>query len=118
MRSLIGVLGFVTVAACGGGPEAPVAAPKPMAPVVAAPKPVTPAAVNAAIDERQLRALYTRYVDARKQNNERTDVRYEALAESVQKMMPKLREKHGQKAIDFEVVVANGKVGLKPKVGP
>ena len=98
---------------------APWSAPKPMAPALAAPKPAPVAsASNAAIDERQLRALYTRYVDARKQNNERTDVRYEALAESVQKMMPKLREKHGQKAIDFEVVVANGKVGLKPKVGP
>ena len=64
-----------------------------------------------------MRAIYSRYVDARRQNNERTDVRYESLAESVQKMMPKLREKHAGKPIDFEIVLQNGKVGLKPKVG-
>ena len=64
-----------------------------------------------------MRAIYSRYVDARRQNNERTDVRYEVLAESVKKMMPKLREKHAGKAIDFEIVLQNGKVGLKPKVG-
>jgi hypothetical protein len=63
-----------------------------------------------------MRAIHASYVDARRKNNEGADVRYEALAESVEKMIPKLREKHGGKAIDFEVVVQNGKVGLKPKV--
>lgn len=64
-----------------------------------------------------IRALYDRYVDARRKNNERIDnVKFETLQQSVDKMMPKLREKHGNKAIDFEVVLQDGKVGLKPKV--
>lgn len=64
-----------------------------------------------------MRALYDRYLDARKQNNERVDnVKFETLQTSVEKMLPKLREKHAGKQIDFEVVVQDGKVGLKPKV--
>lgn len=65
-----------------------------------------------------MRRLYDNYVEAKKKNNERVDnVKYESLATSVQQMMPKLREKHGNRPIDFEIVVQNGKVGLKPKVG-
>jgi len=107
----------------------PIAAPptmnKPTAPAMSVPKPVPAPAPprpeaptpSGNLDDGQMRAIYSRYVDARRQNNERTDVRYEALAESVQKMMPKLREKHAGKPIDFEIVLQNGKVGLKPKVG-
>ncbi len=61
--------------------------------------------------------LYDRYVDARRKNNERVDnVKFESLQQSVEKMMPKLREKHGNKAIDFDIVLQDGKVGLKPRV--
>ncbi|GAB4210662.1 MAG: hypothetical protein OHK0013_31510 [Sandaracinaceae bacterium] len=64
-----------------------------------------------------IRALYERYIDARRRNNERTDnVRFETLQQSVEKMIPKLREKHAGKVIDFDVVVQDGKVGLKPRV--
>lgn len=64
-----------------------------------------------------LKALYDRYVDARRRNNERVDnVKFEVLQQSVEKMLPKLREKHGNKAIEFDVVLTDGKVGLKPKV--
>jgi len=65
----------------------------------------------------EMRTLYDRYLDARKQNNERVDnVKFETLQTSVEKMLPKLREKHAGKQIEFEVVVQDGKVGLKPKV--
>ena len=47
--------------------------------------------------------------------NERVDnVKYETVAKSLQEMVPKLKEKHGNKAIDFAVVVKDGKVGIKP----
>ncbi len=78
------------------------------------PVPRQPAATSSDPD---IRALYDRYVDARRRNNERVDnVRFETLQQSVDKMMPKLREKHGNKAIEFDVVLQDGKVGLKPKV--
>ena len=43
------------------------------------------------------------------------EVRYEALVGSIQKMLPELAKKHQGKRIDFEVVVKDGRVGLKPK---
>jgi hypothetical protein len=87
---------------------------RPMAPP-AAPRP--PAAPPQGTPGPDMRALYERYVDARRRNNERVDnVKFESLQQSVEKMMPKLREKHGNKAIDFDVVLQDGKVGLKPRV--
>lgn len=69
------------------------------------------------LDEARMRRIYESYIEARKRNNERVDnVKFETVQQSVQQMMPKLREKHGDRPIDFEVVVQNGKVGLKPKV--
>lgn len=59
--------------------------------------------------------MYSQYIEARRRNNERTDnVRYETIEKSISQMLPKLREKHGGKEIDFEVVVKDGKVGIKP----
>ncbi len=83
----------------------------------AVPKP-PPIKVPALDEESRLRRIYETYLEARRRNNERVDtVKYDSWKQSMEKMMPKLREKHGGRPIDFEVVVQNGKVGLKPKVG-
>ncbi len=77
--------------------------------------PARPAARKAGPTEPRMRAIYDEYVAARRKNNERVDnVRYEKLQKSIEKMVPKLREKHAGKDIDFKVVVKNGRVGLKP----
>lgn len=71
-------------------------------------------AANGPGDDR-LRALYQQYIDARKRNNERTDnVPFETLAKSIRAMVPKLQSKSRGGQIDFEVVVRNGRVALKP----
>jgi hypothetical protein len=73
-----------------------------------------PSAGNGMSDE-QILNLYQRYVSARRDNRERTDnVRIETVAKTVRDMIPKLREKHAGKQIDFEVVVKDGRVALKP----
>ncbi len=90
---------------------APPAAAKPAPPAV--PRPAAPA--PAAASEPQLRALFDRYVEARKQNNERVDnVKFETVAASIEKMRPELEKKHQGKRIDFEVVVKDGRVGFRP----
>jgi hypothetical protein len=62
-----------------------------------------------------MRKVYQRYVEARERNNERVDnVRFENVKQSIEKQLPTLRAKHKGKNIDFEVVIRNGKVGLKP----
>ncbi|MEQ8890159.1 MAG: MXAN_5187 C-terminal domain-containing protein, partial [Sandaracinaceae bacterium] len=60
---------------------------------------------------------YADYISARRQNSERTDnMSYDKLEKSVKKMKDRLRQKHGDRKIDFEVVLQNGRVGLKPKI--
>ncbi|MFW6050580.1 MAG: MXAN_5187 C-terminal domain-containing protein [Myxococcota bacterium] len=87
----------------------------PPPPVPKAPPAPNAAGRRSALEEERLRSLYREYVEARKRNNERVDnVRYETLAKNVQAMVPKLQQKHKGKRIDFEVVVQNGRVGLKP----
>ena len=121
--------GAVVVPRPGGPPAPPAAAgarpvppPPPAArgapPAPPARPPAAPAAAPAArdLDAARIRTIYDDYVAARRKNNE-ADVRFETVEQSVRQMLPKLREKHGNRPIDFEVVVSNGKVGLKPKVG-
>jgi hypothetical protein len=67
--------------------------------------------------ETRMRQIYESYVDAKRQNNERTDrIDYETVAKSLKKMVPKLDRKHKGKRIDFKVIVTDGKVGIKPVV--
>ena len=68
-------------------------------------------------EEARMRKLYDRYVEARKRNNERVDnLKFETVAKSIRKQLPRLQKKHQGRKIDFEVVVKDGRVGLKPVV--
>jgi hypothetical protein len=102
----------------------PIAAPPARAPAAAVPKPVSatfgkpkPSAPRPAEPRDEMRHLYDEFVAARRRNNEQADVAYDKMSDSIQKMRDRLREKHGDKKIGFEVVVQDGKVGLKPKIG-
>ena len=70
---------------------------------------------SGALSDDQIQGIYARYVEARKQNKERVDnVKIETVAKTVRDMLPKLEQKHAGKKIDFEVVVKDGRVALKP----
>jgi hypothetical protein len=80
-----------------------------------APPPITSRAMGPG--DARMRQIYEAYVDAKRRNNERTDkIDYETVAKSLKKMVPKLDRKHRGKRIDFQVVVQDGKVGIKPVV--
>lgn len=67
--------------------------------------------------DARMRQIYESYVEAKRNNNERTDkIDYETVAKSLKKMVPKLDRKHKGKRVDFKVVVKDGKVGIKPVV--
>ncbi len=100
-------------------PTAPKAPPPPLprrAPAASGrPAPPRPPPPASGMGDDSVRRIYERYLDARRKNNERVDnVKLATLKRSIDKMMPKLRQKHAGKRIDFEVVVKNGRVGLKP----
>jgi hypothetical protein len=101
-------------------PSAPAArAASGSAPASPQPAPSRPAAAEPAgrgLSEQQLRSIYDRYLAAKTHNNESADISYEKLAGKVAAMVPELQKKHAGKQIDFEVVIREGRVALKPVV--
>jgi hypothetical protein len=91
-----------------------------------APAPANPAARSGAhalaangqataFSANDVERVYSQYVAARKQNAERTDnVKLDTIEKTIRGMLPQLEKKHVGKTIDFEVVVKDGKVALKP----
>ncbi len=79
----------------------------------AAPPPAPAAPPRAeSLNDQELRRVYDRYAEARRKNNE-PSVSFDAVAKNLRDVAPKMREKYG-KPVDFEVVLKDGKVGLKP----
>lgn len=92
------------------------AGPPPPPPKRKAPPPPPPRQDVRGVPNARMRALYDDYVDARRREGKTTtNVRYEKLVASVERMMPTLEKKHGSRgAVDFKVVVKEGKVGIQP----
>ena len=111
-----------TAGASTSGASAPRPPPAPAAAPSAGGAPVAQRAVarprtegaQAALSEERLRELHARLIDTKRQNNERGNVSLDNLARSLRDAEAKLREKHANRRIDFDVIVKNGKVVLKP----
>lgn len=98
------------------GPTSPSAAGRPaQAPPVPARAPTTPSReVADDLPDDRLRQLYSQYVETRRRHNEsNADVPFDAVAKNLRESGARLREKHG-KAVDFEVMVKDGKTFLRP----
>jgi hypothetical protein len=65
------------------------------------------------MDEEKVRDLHRRYVAARQALGDASEVRYEQILSTVVKQGPKILEQHHASAVDFGVVVKDGKVILK-----
>ncbi len=99
-------------------PPGPARAKAPAVPRPPVPRPPARGATPRGLSDGDVRKVYDKYVEARRRNNERIDnVSLDKLKKRLQKMEPDLRKKHGGRRVDFEVVVKNGRVGLKPIVG-
>lgn len=103
--------------------SAPAASPSPTAATGQAPikpaqpqkpaKPQKPA--DAAGGDSKMKELHQRFVEASKSAGQPA-VSYEGLSKSLRAAEAKLREKHGNRRIDFEVVLKDGKPVVKPVV--
>ena len=61
--------------------------------------------------------IYSKYVETRRGQNEPTHaITRDALAKQLAESTERLKQKHAGKAIDFEVVVKEGKTILRPVV--
>ena len=61
-----------------------------------------------------MRAIYNAYVSAKRQCKESTDgITYESVSKTINTQTPELLKQHNAKAVDFKVVIKNGKATLK-----
>lgn len=88
-------------------------ASRPPAPAAAANKSAPPPSGSPLADDK-LRAVYDAFVKAKKRCNEDTaSLSYEAVATSLRKQVPELMKQHNAKAVEFKVVIKDGKAILR-----
>lgn len=68
------------------------------------------------MSDDQVRALHARLVDAKRQTNDGSAVSMDGLARSLRATEAQLRQKHGNRRIDFDVVIKDGKAVVKPTI--
>jgi hypothetical protein len=66
------------------------------------------------LTDDKMKAIYNALVAAKRQCKESTDgITYESVARTINTQMPELMKQHNAKAVDFKVVIKNGKATLK-----
>ncbi|HZI16289.1 MAG TPA: MXAN_5187 C-terminal domain-containing protein [Myxococcus sp.] len=96
----------------------PAAAPggavaRPPSPTAAPPRPPAPGG-SAGMSDDKLRAVYDAYVTAKRRCQEDTSkLSYESVAATLRKQVPELLKQHNAKAVEFKVVIKDGKASLK-----
>jgi hypothetical protein len=94
--------------------KAPPAAAKPAAAKPSGQAVTPPRPIPADPADRQMRELYTQYIDAKKKCGEDVSrLTYDAVAKSVQKQVPEIMTRFKAKSVEFKVVVKDGKATLK-----
>ena len=64
-----------------------------------------------------MRSLFDEYVQAKRRAKESTaGLSLEKLERSLRRQTERLRKKHGNKQIDYEVVTQNGRPLIRPKI--
>ena len=96
--------------------------PMSVAPAAARPvsSPPSSAPPSANLSDDKLRAVYDAFVKAKRRCNEDTSsLSYEQVATSLRKQVPELMKQHKAKAVEFKVVIKDGKAVLRavPKEG-
>lgn len=91
--------------------EAPAPSGRPAAPTPNSHRPRARSAED--LTEAKLRRLYNTYLGARKRCGESTDLRFEDMAATLRKQVPRLMSKTGAGSVEFKVVIKSGKAVLK-----
>lgn len=96
-------------------PVAPVRPPIPARPPAGPPPvPVRPAPVAGGVSDQRVRELHARLVDAKRQTNDSQAVSMDGLAKTLKATESRLKQQHGNRQVDFDVVIRDGKAILKP----
>ncbi len=104
-----------TPPATAASPTTSAAPVRPLPAGVAPPRPV-PARPAPERDDPALKALYQRYIEARRETGESTAVRYEVVARQVRDSLPKLAAQYQGADVKFDVTIKDGRAVLRPVV--
>jgi hypothetical protein len=80
----------------------------------AAPDRAAAPASAVSVSEARVKELHARLLEAKRQTNDASQVSEAGLAKSLRAAESKLRERHGNRRIDFDVVIKDGKALVKP----
>ena len=69
---------------------------------------------SAGVTDQRMRELHTRLSDAKKQLNDPRSVSLDGLTKQLRQAEDSLRKQHGNRKIDFDVVIKDGKAVVKP----
>lgn len=103
-------------------PAAPApAAPRARPPVAPPPSvrpaaPARPPAPAGSLSDDRLKEIHSRLLDAKRQTNDAKSVSLDGLSKQLKATEDKLRQQHGNRKIDFDVVIKDGKAVVKPIV--
>lgn len=98
------------MAAKGPGAAAPA---RPAAATTPAPRPPSAGGTGGLSDDK-LRAVYDAYVTAKRRCQEDTSkLSFDSVAATLRKQVPELLKQHDAKAVEFKVVIKDGKASLK-----
>jgi hypothetical protein len=76
--------------------------------------PHAPATPAAPVSDERIRELHGRLIDAKRQVKDGGKVSVDGLAKSLRAAESRLRQQHGNRRIDFDVVIKDGKAVVKP----
>jgi hypothetical protein len=79
--------------------------------------PAPPVQTDDDLPATRLRQIYGQYVDAKRRCNESTaSLTFDKISKDLRETAKRLRQKHGGKKIDFEIVLKNGTPVLRPVI--
>ncbi|MCA9665766.1 MAG: hypothetical protein KC503_09270 [Myxococcales bacterium] len=88
----------------------------PPRPARSRPAPSPSAGSDGSLPEPQMRSLYRRLIKAKKICGEdASSVRYDALVKTINRQLPKLKQMHAGRDVEFQVVIRDGRAILKAK---
>jgi hypothetical protein len=96
-------------------PPLPKRAPTPAPPAQSAPVASDAPKMGGLSDER-VKELHSRLIAAKHETNDATSVSVDGLARSLREAEKRLKAEHGDRTIDFDVVIKGGKAVVKPIV--
>jgi hypothetical protein len=74
----------------------------------------SPQAPKPGVTDERIRELHVRLLDAKRQVNDAGKVSVDGLTKSLRAAESRLRQQHGDRRIDFDVVIKDGKAVVKP----